>query len=572
MKSLEAVDAVIVGSGAAGSMVAKVLAEAGQQVVVLEKGRNRIVGLGGPTRNLTTLCSNDELKSLRGFHGNDPLGEPRSFRDREDVDRTYVGPVQAIPNTVGGGTIHYDADSPRCQPDDFRMRSLYGAVEGADVQDWPLSYDELEPFYTAVEYIIGVQGEQGANPFEGRRSAPFPMPPGPPKLDGLIVAEGARKLGLHPFPFPMAINSRVYRDRPMCNDCGFCSTGCPIQAMGNSAITALQEAMLTGRCELRPDSMAYRIELDDAGRRVTSVHYFDAEGERRVQPADRVILAGNPIGTTRLLLMSSHSTFPNGIGNSSGWLGRHLTFHVISVTVGIFEKETHPYRGRTITHALADFTVNSRNESDYVRGGIVELGGSILPISVGKTLPRGPLHSLLMRQGDFWKKIATASMIAEDVPVPSNRIDLDPSVRDVYGLPVPRLTYRSHPRDLALMERYNSRLEQIVTAAGAQSVFTASREFLSGGIPQTFHMHGTARMGTDPEKSVTDPFGKFHDLENLWCADASTFVTSTAYNPTLTIQALALRCAASIVAPADPSGILQRLPPLGDGGAERGNS
>ncbi|MBI2891121.1 MAG: GMC family oxidoreductase [Nitrospirae bacterium] len=557
----EPVDAVVVGSGAGGSIVAKVLAEHGLQVVVLEKGRNRYRGLGGPTHAIRTDLANDELKIVRYFLGNDPIIEPRTFRETEEVERSHTGQVQAIPCTVGGGTVHYDANSPRCQPDDFRMRSLYGLVEGADVEDWPISYDDLEPYYAAVEYLIGVQGEDGANPFEARRSAPFPMRPGPPKLDGLLLSEGAKRLGLNPFAFPTAVNSVPYRGRPMCNECGFCNHGCPIHAMGGAAVTVLHEALQTGRCELRADSFVHRLETDDTGRRIAAVHYLDARGRPQVQPADRVILAGNPVGTTRLLLASMSTRFPDGLANSSGRLGRDLTFHVIFIAVGLFDRNLHPYKGRSLTHALADFTVNRTGESGFLRGGIVELGGHIDPISVGKTLPPGRLHKLLMRGGEVWSKIAPVAMIAEDMPVFSNRLDLDPTVRDVYGQPVPRFTYRPHLRDLALVERYTPALMEIATAAGASSVFTATRAALTGGIPQTFHIHGTARMGADPATSVTNPWGRFHDLENAWCADASVYVTSTAFNPTLTIQSLALRTAASIVSPSDPLAVLDRHPP-----------
>jgi len=214
--------------------------------------------------------------------------------------------------------------TPRFEEFDFRMGSLLGDVPGASFVDWPLDYAELEPFYAATERLIGVAGEAGANPFAAPRSGPYPMPPAPRMYVDSVLSEGARKLGLHPFPYPGATTTRPYRDRPPCNDCGFCSGyGCPINAKGS--VAPLRDALLTGNVQLRYNSPAIRLLTDGTRRRVTAVEYLDPEGNRAQVSGDRYILAASAIESTRLCLLSDPDG--PGLGNSSGALGRYLMFH-----------------------------------------------------------------------------------------------------------------------------------------------------------------------------------------------------------------------------------------------------
>jgi gluconate 2-dehydrogenase alpha chain len=244
-------DAVIVGSGPGGATVADVLTAAGWHVAIIEKGRNHLLDPEDLSRPASDY-SNDEIKfAFRHFLGPDPLVEPRTFRTGEsDGERLHVGEVNSVPSTVGGGGTHADGKVPRFMPDDFRLHSLLGPQFDAEVADWPLDYDELEPYYDEVERAIGVAGTDGANPFAGPRSAPFPMPSGAPMHGALLSSAAAERLGYHPYAAPTAANSVPYDGRPACNNCGFCAFfGCPIHAKGDP-IAMLQRAMATGRAEL----------------------------------------------------------------------------------------------------------------------------------------------------------------------------------------------------------------------------------------------------------------------------------------------------------------------------------
>ena len=248
-----AADAVIIGSGPGGATAAEVLTRAGWSVVIMEKGRNHLLDPDDLTRPAGDY-SNDEIKFIsRYFLGPDPLVEPRAFRrNANEGEHTHVGEVNSIPTTVGGGGTHADGKVPRFREEDFRMHSTYGPQPDEDgrgplVQDWPLDYDELEPFYAEVERAIGVAGREGANPFAAWRSGPYPMPPGPPMYGALLSSAAAERVGLHPYEAPTAANSVRYAGRPACNNCGYCAFfGCPIHAKGDP-VALLTKAMATGR-------------------------------------------------------------------------------------------------------------------------------------------------------------------------------------------------------------------------------------------------------------------------------------------------------------------------------------
>jgi len=250
------VDAIVVGSGPGGSTVADVLTAAGWSVVIFEKGRNHLLDLDDPSK-LKGDYSNDEIKfTIRYFLGPDPLLEPRTFRRREDDgDHAFVGDVNNLPSTVGGGSIHADGKLPRFRAEDFQLLSEHGPVgTDAALADWPLSYDELEPFYADAERLVGVAGDAGANPFAAWRSGPYPMPPGAPMYGATLSTAAAERLGYHPYPAPTGANSVPYDGRPACNNCGFCAFyGCPIHAKGDP-VAPLQRALLTGRARPRPTS------------------------------------------------------------------------------------------------------------------------------------------------------------------------------------------------------------------------------------------------------------------------------------------------------------------------------
>ena len=530
-------DVVIVGAGAGGGVAAYVLAKRGLKVALLEKGRNPVPGItAAPFRG--SQFGDDEIKSRRAFAFHDPFSEPRTLRANES-ETAKVTPLQELGVGLGGGTNQYDGNSPRVQRADLKLLSTFGPVDGADVVDWPIGYEDLERYYDLAESLIGVQGLAGADPFAESRN-PYPMPPGAPTKACLLLAEGARVLGYHPHPMPIAINSIAYRGRPACQNAGFCNLGCPTNAKGSTAVTAVREALETGNLTVLTECCALGVETEPSGQSVSAIRYLDGKGDVQRITGKRYILSLNALETPRLLLESASASHPNGLGNSSGLVGRYLMFHVIFQAVGVFADEVRSYRGRVSTHGVADFTVDDGSPG-WLRGGYVEMGGFIHPVNEGADYP-WPLHSELMKSGKYLRNIANVTMIGEDVPTLSNRIDLDPSVRDIYGRAVARITSARHPHDDALVSHYMPKLVAIARAAGAQSVLEID-DAKRSGTQQTKHLSGTTRMGNDPAKSVTDSWGKLHDLDNVWICDGGVFPTSTGFNPTLTQQALAWRTA-----------------------------
>ncbi len=552
-------DVVVIGSGPGGATVADVLTAAGWTVIVVEKGRNHLVDLAPPHEPLRHF-SNDEIAAhRRHLLGPDPLLEPRTYRRGEqDGDRLVTGEVNNLPSTVGGGGVHADAKLPRFRDEDFVLRSARGPIEGAAVDDWPVDYDELEPHYAAVETAFGVAGEDGANPFAARRSGPFPMPPGPDMPMAVVSAAAAERAGLHPYRAPTGVNSTVYGGRPACVDCGFCGGyGCPIHAKGDP-VSALQRALRTGRCTIVPEAYVTDITLDAAGRRATGVRYLDLTRypdppARELRASRAVVLAAGAFETPRLLLR-------NGLGGDL--VGRHLMFHFQTFTVGVFPEPTGGERGRSVTHLHDDFMIDTSELRavaraaglPWVRGGVVEHGSGPGPIDESLTYPAGDQHVASMADSALRRRLWVLTCQGEDLPQASNRVDLDPSVRDAWGFPAGRVTYSPHRHELAASAHLAPRHEAVLADAGAEMAFSATSppqhdidlhatSSPLGLAPASRHVMGTARMGADPATSVVSPDQRLWDVDNLLVCDSSVFVTSAGYNPTLTLAALAHRAA-----------------------------
>lgn len=546
-------DAVVVGSGPGGAAAAEVLTEAGWSVVIVEKGRNHLVDPDDPRRLLQDF-SNDEVKFLdRHFLGPDPVVEPRTFRcGPEDGDHAVVGAVNSIPSTVGGGGIHADGKVPRFREEDFALASTHGPVDGAAVADWPVGYDELEPYYATAERRVGVAGDATANPFAAWRSGPYPMPPGAPMYGATLSSQSASRVGLHPYAAPTAANSVAYDGRPACNNCGFCAQfGCPIHAKGDP-VAMLQRAMLSGRAELLAETFACRIRTD--GRRATGVEVVGPDGRHRVLGAKAVVLAAGAVETPRLLLLS---------GWENPLVGRHLMVHFQTIAFGVFEEDFHAERGRAVTHVHDDAVIvdeDARRAAaaaglPWLRGGMVEHTGTSLPIREAKRYPWGRRHTELMRSSPMRRHLWAFTMQGEDLPQPTNTVDLDPSVRDARGFPVARITYRPHRHELVASEHHRRPLEAVLADMGATFSGVVTSPLVPGGlgwvgsasaVPDSRHVMGTTRMGTDPRSSVVDPVGRLHGLDNVVVADSSVFVTSAGYGPTLTLVALAMRAASAL--------------------------
>jgi len=558
--------AVVIGSGAGGSVFAWVLAKAGWQVSVLEKGRNYFGPLDDPKGLGLPLFGGDELRHRRGFPGTDYFAEPRTSRSQseasEGIEHSHVGEVNGLPATVGGGTTTWGAGVPRFWKLDFEMRSRLGPVEGTDLADWPFSYDDLVPYYDAVERILGVGGDLARTPdfvLDEMPRGPYPQPPGPTTYASRLFAEGAAQLGYECFPFPEALNTVPFDGRPVCNNCGYCAGyGCPVNARAGAAVSFLRPALLAG-ARLVTRAMVTKIATAPDGR-ATHVEYLASD---RLLPerleADVVVLAASAIESARIALLSASPAHPGGLGNRNGRVGRTLCFHTSTFAAGIMPQRLHAYRGRTTSNMMLEPAVPSRPRVakwaglPWIRAGVVEVGGSTYPIDEALLYDSLPMprtwHKDLMRSSPLRDRLLGVQMLGEDLPQLGNRVDLDSSVKDIYGLPVARITYSLHRHEKVASFYWGSKLREVMLAAGADRAL-----FYPAGIPltdnptakNTRHILGTLRMGDDPDRSVCDGFGRMHGAPNVVVGDGSVFPTSGAFNPTLTLMAVALRSATAL--------------------------
>jgi choline dehydrogenase-like flavoprotein len=535
-KPSETVDFVVVGSGTAGGVISRELSQAGFSVVVLEQGPR--LGPGD--------FEHDELKYnyLSGITC-DPKVSPQTFR--EDVgqvaQRPPLGNSLVYARIVGGSSAHFTANYWRFHENDFNERSLLGGITGTGFADWPITYAELEPYYTKVEWEVGVSGLAYASPFDPPRSKPYPMPPLPVKSSGVLFERGARKLGLHPFPAPMAIVSQPYRGRPGCAHCGFCSGfGCEVMAKSSTLYTMIPEAEATGRCEIRPHSYVHHVALNKRGRS-TGVHYFDQDKHDQFQKARAVVVSANGGETARLLLNSASERFPQGLANSSGLVGKYLMFNQGWQVHAQFEHELNEYKSVQVTRVLHDFYDADPQRGFYGGGGIDARIGSPpvgWALASGGELPRWGIE--YKQRLEALPRAMVAAGHCTSLAVATNSVSIDPELKDAWGIPAIRVTYKDHPNDLSMAEFLQDRAFEIMQAAGAQKIWRAGKRLRRGGV----HLLGTCRMGNDPASSVVDKYHRTHDVPNLFLCDGSSLVTSGRGQPTMTIQALAFRAAEHI--------------------------
>ena len=347
------VNAVVIGAGAGGGIAAKELAEAGLSVVLLERGK----------WYSAFDCRKDDLRNQRtsvlgNGSGPDDARNPRVVVDdkgREKIVLPSQGGYQNNAACVGGGTFSYGAQAWRYLEKDFRMRSTYGEVKGSTLTDWPITYQDLEPYYEKAEWKIGVSGDVTADPFKAPRRKPLPMPPLPPNREYQILKPAALRLGLHPFDLPMLRNSVPYNGRAGCMRCRWCvGFACEVDAKCGTQNTVIPKALATGNCELRTECMAKEILLNDQGR-ATGVAYFDEKDRLQTQTADIVVVSCVAIESARLLLNSKSKLFPNGIGNRYDWVGRNLNGHSYSGAIGLFDFDTYDDLGPGASIGISRF-------------------------------------------------------------------------------------------------------------------------------------------------------------------------------------------------------------------------
>ncbi len=496
---------VVIGSGAGGGTLSNELCQKGVKVVCLEAGKRYTI--------------DDFVNNEWPMFGKVSWLDKRTTSGTWRVAKDFAGLPAWICKTVGGTTTHWAGASLRIREHEFRARSVYGDVAGANLLDWPLTLADLEPYYDRAESNLGVTGTHG-----------IPRLPG--NNNYKVFANGAKRVGYKEVHTGnMAINSEPRDGRNACIQLGFCFQGCKSGAKWSTLYREIPKAEATGKLDLRPESHVLRIEHDDAGK-VTGVVYVDADGNQQRQKARVVCVAGNSIESPRLLLNSASAKFPDGLANSSGQVGRNYMRHTTGSVYAIFEQPVNMHRGTTMAGIIKD---ESGHDTSRGFAGGYEL----------ETLSLGaPFMAAFLDPGAWGRDFADALegynhmagmwIVGEDMPQESNAITLHPSEKDQHGMPVPNVHFDDHDNDIAMRNHAFKAGTAVYEAVGAKRVIETPP------YPST-HNLGTNRMSANARDGVVDKWGRTHDIKNLFISDGSQFTTGAAENPTLTIVTLAIR-------------------------------
>jgi choline dehydrogenase-like flavoprotein len=529
MSNHDAADVVIVGAGLSGGITAVALARVGLKVVCLEQG-------GWPDYSKARADFPDFEVTADRYWARDP--NVRKAEADYPVDDSNSDITPLMWNGVGGGTILYSAKWHRMTPSDFKVKTLDGVGD-----DWPLSYEDLEPFYVEAERQMGVSGLVG-DPAYPLGEGP-PNPPVPIRESGRRMAKAMNELGWHWWPGTNAISTTKYRALKPCRQHGTCMQGCPEGAKGSTDLTHWPEAIRLG-VDLRTFARATRIVM--VGDLARGVEYLDSAGELHLVKGRQIVMCSNGIGTPRLLLMSATATHPNGLANSSGLLGTHLMMHPFGAVAGLFDDDLGTASGSWGQQIQSMEFYESDASRGFVRGakwGLQPTGG---PLGLTRSYPwaESPkpmwyenFHDTLksrLGHAPMW------SIVAEDLPVATNRVSLSGDISDSSGLPAPKVEYHADENSIAMLKFHTERAAESFRQAGAYETIVGPLIRASG-----WHLMGTARMGLDAAKSVTDQWGRTHDVPNLHIFDSSTWVTSGGVNPAATQAALALRSSAHLI-------------------------
>ncbi len=504
--------AVVIGSGAGGATLSNELAQKGIKVVCLEAGK----------RLSTEKFVNDEWQAFMQTAWLDS----RTTSGNWQVASNFPGLPSWICKTVGGSTVHWAGASLRIQEHEFRVKSVYGDVAGANLLDWPITLNDMEPYYDKAEDKLGVTRTNG-------------IPGLPGNNNFKVMYDGAKKLGYKDcHTGRMAINSRPRDGRNACLQLGFCFQGCKSGAKWSALYTEIPKAEQTGNFELRPESHVLQITHDKSGK-MNGVIYVDKDGNQQKQKARIVAIAGNSIETPRLLLMSNTNMYPDGLANSSGQVGKNYMRHLTGSVYALMDKPVNMHRGTTMAGIITDESVHNPDRG-FVGGYEMET------LSLGLPFMAASLKPGITGYGDRvahalenYSHLAGMWIVGEDMPQEKNGVTLHATQKDQNGMPVPNVHFDDHENDVAMRKHAFGRGTAVYNAAGAQEVFETPP------YPST-HNLGTCRMSAKSRDGVCDKNGKAHDIANLFISDGSQFTTGASENPTLTIVSLAIRQAEHI--------------------------
>ena len=538
-------DAIVIGSGAGGGIAAQTLAEDGRRILVVERGEL-------PDRSLLLT---DHLRTPRSalglfpWSGPGPEAEPRTVSIGDGAGRDVVASEGLWGDnamTLGGGTRVYGAQAWRFGPRDFAMAGTYGVPEGSSLADWPIRYETLEPHYARIEQMLGVSGGPSTDPWEGPRSSELPMGPLSRSPLGQRLEAAAGRLGLGTQPVPLLINTWGRAGRAACVRCSQCvGLDCPVGARAGSHNTTLPAALATGNATLLPAAQASRIDVgpDGRARAVELVGEEDGTIWRRRIRTELVVLAAGAIESARLLLDSGTDNHPDGLGNDTDQVGRHLQGHAYGGASALFDEQVVDLKGPGPDISTADF----RHGNDGILGGGI-LADEFVPTPAdtqralrrnGLVDPTAPVGSPAMERAML--RLGTVVGPIQEVTTADSRVRIDRSRRDRFGRAIVHLSGSLHAEDLRGRDMLSTRAAEWLAEAGAAQV--RQMPPLRGLTPPSNGQHqaGTCRMGTDPARSVVDPDGHVWGHPNIVVADGSTHVTNGGANPVLTIYANALR-------------------------------
>jgi len=566
-RKLPATDVVIIGLGWTGSILANELADAGLNVVAIERGPWRDTSSDFPV-----TYAQDELRyHIRHDLFLRPAQETMTFRHNVNQHALPIRTWGSFmpPNGVGGAGVHWNAETWRFLPSDFVLRThltqRYGAKflpQDMTIQDWGITYQELEPYYDKFEYLCGTSGQagnlqgkkqDGGNPFEGPRSRPYPTPPQKQPYGPMLFAEAAQQLGYHPFPQPSGNLSQAYVNPwgvtlGPCTYCGYCEWfGCGNYSKASPQTTVLPVLMRKPNFKALTESTVLRINLDSSGKRATGVTFVNTSGEEFEQPADLVLLCAFQLFNVHMLLVSGIGT-PYDPGTGKGQVGRNYSYQVTSSVPAFWDdKNFNPF----VASGAVGMTIDEFNGDNFDHSNLGFVGGGYIgavmtngrPILSTTRLPKGTPE-----WGAEWKQAVAKNYLTSYEPVTHGScysydncfLDLDPTYTDAYGRKLLRITFDFHENELKMSQYLTDRLGDIVQKMGPR---TLEKKPPTGPYDvskyQTTHTCGGAIMGTSPNNSVVNRYCQSWDVPNLFVTGATVFPQNAGYNPTGTVGALA---------------------------------